>query len=185
MNSPNPQHSPNPLANMDPISQYQDMKHNIQELNKNFNSIIGMVKPVVKGGLKQSCQISKKMAETICSLSDSASEGMDNITQFTDLEKMSKKLQANYNKFKANPIQQAQLLAQHSLDKTQKLSRQVAQGTNQLAKNLPSTMADPSAPPLSQLQQTGSVTDNLLNKRGGRRLIKKRRAKTKTSNYKI
>ena len=54
MNSQNPQHSPNPLANMDPISQYQDMKHNILELNKKFNSIIGMVKPVVKGGLKQS-----------------------------------------------------------------------------------------------------------------------------------
>ena len=67
----------NPLNNMDPISQIQEFKDNVSELNQNFKNIVKIVTPMVRKGLIMPCDISKKISKTLCSITNTANTKFD------------------------------------------------------------------------------------------------------------
>jgi hypothetical protein len=67
----------NPLNKMDPITQVQEFKDNVNELNANFKNIVKIVKPMVKNGLVMPCTIAKKISNTLCSLTENANNKLD------------------------------------------------------------------------------------------------------------
>ena len=69
----------NPLNNMDPISQINEFKENVKELDRNFKNIVRIASPMIKKGLILPCEISKKISESLCSISDQANDTFDKL----------------------------------------------------------------------------------------------------------
>jgi len=70
----------NPLGDKDPITQYRKFKRNVQELNMNIKGIIENIKPMIKAGLTNGCNISKMISDKICQatyMADSSMEGLN------------------------------------------------------------------------------------------------------------
>lgn len=97
----------NPLKNMDPISQIHEFKENIKELDENIKNIVKIVKPMVHSGLVMPCNISKKISNTLCSLTDSVNNNIDkfdesinniNLTNIVDKKPIFNSLGGNIDK---------------------------------------------------------------------------------------
>ena len=184
--------APNPLGNMDPVSQYRNMEDNISDINENFNNIINLVKPFVKDGLKWPCEVSKKLSKSVCGLSDNATKGLKDIDKYTDLNKLKDNMGKQYADFQKNPMQSIQTIAQDSLEKTKQMGNKLSKKTGEFidttkqnVQNL-SNKVNPNIPVATPVygQKKGNVTDNLFKKKNVGGSYRKNNKKHKKSKRK-
>ena len=70
----------NPFAEMNPISQYDELQENIKELKKNVELMITTIQPIIS----IPCQISSTISNSICGLSSVLDSGLNTLSGNTD-----------------------------------------------------------------------------------------------------
>ena len=93
--------SENPLSNMNPISQYNELKDNINQLKENVTKIVKIIKPLIGEGLAAPCDMSKKLSNIMCSVSDNLNNGLDKLSDMDDINIESLIPSLNMNIFEA------------------------------------------------------------------------------------
>ena len=107
--------STNPIAGADPITQLNEFKDNINELNKHLNVLLNIVKPTMKSGFTIPCQVSQKLTNQLCSFTDFVSNGLDSVSGVDDLQNLMKMPGQD------NPLETVKQLAETSLEKTKQM----------------------------------------------------------------
>jgi len=116
--------SENPLSNMNPISQYNELKDNINQLKENVTKIVKIIKPLIGEGLAAPCDMSKKLSNIMCSVSDNLNNGLDKLSDMDDINIESLIPSLNMNIFEA-PLNIAKKIATESLKNTKKMTNTI------------------------------------------------------------
>ena len=109
----------NPLTRINPVTQYNEFKDNLEELKSNINVIIKTMKPLVQTGLSVPCKLSRTISDTICGASKLVTDGFNKVSSIDDIESLTG---INFSKIEKTPLKVGQNLAETSLQNTKKLT---------------------------------------------------------------
>ena len=86
-------------SRLNPITEFEIFKKNLEELNVNINRFLKNIFPLLSDGLKLGCSSSRNMADLICkfqNISDKINNGLENndlkIEDITNVNKLVKKV---------------------------------------------------------------------------------------------